>query len=124
MFSLAGSGLQRVICLMAILVLIFSLLTFNAFPGDSLMYHLPYPIRFWYLDSGPFFQRAAFIDFAEPLGPGRAVLDCSLITLSLLASQRPGLFVLPRFPVWFCIIHAGLLYWLHGVILISWTVLR
>jgi hypothetical protein len=33
----------------AFLALVFSWLFFNAFPGDPLMYHLPFAARFWHL---------------------------------------------------------------------------
>lgn len=47
--------MQCILRVIATLALVFSFVTFNAFPGDSLMYHLPFSIRFWQLDSWPDF---------------------------------------------------------------------
>jgi len=39
----------------AAITLVYCLITFNAFPGDSLMYHLPFAARFWRLPGLPDF---------------------------------------------------------------------
>jgi hypothetical protein len=38
--------LKRLSAGLALIALLYSLVAFNAFPGDSLMYHLPFSIRF------------------------------------------------------------------------------
>jgi len=109
MFSLAGSGLQRLICLMAILALIFSLLTFNAFPGDSLMYHLPFAIRFWHLDSWP-----DFTGYFEDRYQGFPILWRILLAPGLFF-REPRLLILPNL-----LALAGLCWTARKYLFLSW----
>jgi len=110
MFSLSGSRLQRLIGLMAILALLFSIITFNAFPGDSLMYHLPFAIRFWRLESWPNFTghfddryQGFPILWRVLLGPG-------------LFFKEPRLFILPNL-----LALAGLCWSARKYLFLSWS---
>lgn len=90
MLRLTGSRLKGLLRLMAILALIFSFVTFNAFPGDSLMYHLPFSIRFWHLDSWP-----DFTGYFDDRYQGFAMLWRILLGPGLFFKQ-PHFFFLPN----------------------------
>lgn len=47
---------KRLLAAAAVMACIYALIFFNAFPGDSLMYHLPFAARFWRLERWPDYQ--------------------------------------------------------------------
>jgi hypothetical protein len=74
----------------AIITLVYCLITFNAFPGDSLMYHLAFAARFWQLPGWPDYS-----GYFEPRYQGFPIL-WRVLMLPGLVSKEPRLLFLPN----------------------------
>ena len=90
MFRVFRAKPQRIFATVAFLALAFSFVIFNAFPGDSLMYHLPFAIRFWGLHAWPDFS-----GYFEGRYQGFPVL-WRIVLLPSLISREPRLMFIPN----------------------------
>jgi hypothetical protein len=81
---------KRIFSIIAFLALMFSFVTFNAFAGDSLMYHLPFAIRLWGLHEWPDYS-----GYFEGRYQGFPVL-WRIVLLPALIFREPRLMFIPN----------------------------